>query len=407
MLMVSDLIELAKGMGTPDKLAARAPLRFGERSARMPVVVWNVCRHCNMTCPHCYAAAGPAASERDLSTAEAMAVIDSMADAGIKVVIFSGGEPLLRHDLLELIVHATGRGISAQLSTNGVLIDDAKADALAGAGIRYVGVSIDGIQAFNDSYRGLAHGFDLAIRGLRAAKAAGMRTGMRMTVTQRNADHLGPLVNRAWEIGVQRFYVSHLVYAGRGRSMVGDDLAPEASRALLHGLFGIADRLLEGRVPLRIVTGGNDSDGPLLLLWARDRYGEEASQPVEDLLRMRGGNSAGEGVLCIDHVGKVHPDQFWRGATLGDVRAQPFAEILEHPLRTTLAEREKHLEGSCRSCAFVALCRGSHRERAISHHGSIWADDPACVVPAEKRGTSAAGPAPIDAVPVKAAGGRR
>jgi uncharacterized Fe-S cluster-containing radical SAM superfamily protein len=190
MLPVSDLIEVARRRVAGSELRSRAPSRFGDRGERAPVVVWNVCMHCNMTCPHCYAAAVARPSPTDLDTDEALALIDDLAGCGVRVVIFSGGEPLLRRDLFELLVRARERGIAAQLSTNGVRIDAAVAERLASVGVAYVGVSIDGLAAFNDAYRGLPGGFEAALRGLHCAKRAGMRTGLRMTLTRRNVAQL-------------------------------------------------------------------------------------------------------------------------------------------------------------------------------------------------------------------------
>ncbi|UCE85303.1 MAG: radical SAM protein [Deltaproteobacteria bacterium] len=380
MLPVSDLLEVARGEASSEAVGARARQRFARPGAQAPVVIWNVCMHCNMGCPHCYAAAVSRPSPTDLTTAEGLRLLAELAACGVSVVIFSGGEPLLRPDLFELLARARDLGIAPQLSTNGVFIDDAVAERLACAGVAYVGVSIDGLRAFNDDYRRLEGGYEAALRGLRAAKAAGMRTGLRMTLTSRNADQLDALIDVAEDVAADRFYASHLVYAGRGLKIADEDLSRAQARAALHHLFERAEaRLARGRGP-RIVTGSNDSNGVLLLRWIEARYGPTAARPVEALLLARGGNSAGEKVLNIDHRGRVHPDQFWRRAVLGDVRTQSFESILAHPLRARLANRLDHLEGRCGACASRALCRGSHRERAIARYGELWAPDPSCVM---------------------------
>jgi radical SAM protein with 4Fe4S-binding SPASM domain len=380
MLPVSDLLEIVTTKQSGDVLSSKAPQRFSAVGTASPVIIWNVCGHCNMTCPHCYAVATKDPSPRDLTTEEALRLIDDMAEAGIKIVIFSGGEPLLRHDLLELIQHAKNRGLYPQLSTNGTYITDTVAAELADAGVGYVGISIDGLPSFNDEYRGMEGGHDLALRGLQNAKAAGMKTGLRITLTARNADHLDPMLKAAREVSANRFYVSHLLYSGRGFKMSNEDLGQDKTRALLEGLFESAETLLSEGSPTRIVTGSNDSDGPFLLRWIQERYGVDAAIPVEKLLRERGGNSAGEKILNIDHMGKVHPDQFWRQQTLGNVRKDSFAEILKNPFREELAQRASHLTGRCGECRYIDLCRGSHRERAFAEHGDHWASDPACVL---------------------------
>jgi radical SAM protein with 4Fe4S-binding SPASM domain len=380
MLPVSDLLDVARDGLSEAELRAGAPRRFGEASKVPAVVVWNICMHCNMTCPHCYAAAVSEPSPTDLSHEEALALLDDLAASGLRVLIFSGGEPLLRPDLFELLARARQLGISAQLSTNGVLIDRSVAARLAALDVGYVGVSIDGLRPFNDGYRGLAGGYDAALRGLRLAREAGMRTGLRMTLTQRNADQLEEMVGVAGSVGAERIYISHLLYSGRGFQVAEHDLARAEARAVLWKLFALAEALLlRGEGP-RIVTGGNDSGGVLLLRWIGHRYGEAAAEPVRRLLLERGGNSAGERILNIDSRGRVHPDQFWRSAVLGDVRQQKFAEILEHPLREQLRRRLDHITGRCAQCDQRSLCRGSHRERALARHRDPWASDPSCVM---------------------------
>jgi len=343
-------------------------------------VIWNVCMHCNMSCPHCYAAAVSQPSPADLSREEALGLIDQLAACGVRVVIFSGGEPLLRGDLFDLLAHARERGISPQLSTNGVLIDDDVARRLAERGVGYVGVSIDGLPRFNDAYRGLAGGYAAALEGLRRAKQAGLRTGLRMTITGRNAAQLGEMLDVAAAVEADRFYVSHLVYSGRGYHVSGDDLRRSEARAALRYLFERAAAQLAAGSGPRIVTGSNDSDGPFLLRWVEQRFGAVAAASVRELLLERGGNSAGERILNIDSSGRVHPDQFWRAAVLGDVRKQSFASILEHPLRERLRNRLDHLKGRCAACSERDLCRGSHRERALASQRDAWAADPACVM---------------------------
>ena len=380
MLMVSDLLRAARDPATPAALEQRSPDRYAAPERGVPVVVWNVVGHCNLSCPHCYASASKQPSPADLTPEEGLRLLDDLARTGTKVVIFSGGEPLLRKDLFELIAHARGLGLVPQLSSNGVFIDDAVAARLREVGIQYVGISIDGMRDFNDRYRGLVGGFQRASEGIAASKRAGIKTGLRITLSKVNETELEPLLDHATAIGVDRFYVSHLLYSGRAFRMGDDDLAPAESRAALVRLFERADRQLDSGHGPDLVTGGNDSDGPAILLYVAERWGAAAAERVERLLVLRRGNSAGEKILNIDHLGRVHPDQFWQAAVLGEVRKQPFEEILAHPLRQKLVEWTRHLTGRCGSCRWVELCRGSHRERALAQHRDMWAPDPACVM---------------------------
>ncbi|MFO0552698.1 MAG: radical SAM protein [Polyangiaceae bacterium] len=383
MLMLTDLVRVAARLAPPAALAAESPLRFGARPSRGRgaglVVVWNVCRHCNMTCPHCYVAAGGRPSPGDLDTADALKVIDALADASVSTLIVSGGEPLLREDVFTLLERARERGLSVQLSSNGVLIDAEVARRLGEVGVAYVGVSIDGPAALNDDYRGLEGGFDRAVAALEHVRAAGLRAGLRTTLTRRNHSVLPDMLELARK-KADRFYVSHLVYAGRGLKMMTEDLSRAETRQSLEWLFGESARLVAEGDPLRIVTGGNDSASPLFLHWVEDNYGSEAGSRVRALLQRRGGNSAGEKLLNIDHRGRVHPDQFWQSATLGRLPADRFEDILDHPLLHDLRSREDRLKGRCADCGVRELCRGSHRERAEAAFGDLWAPDPACVL---------------------------
>ncbi|MCC6214121.1 MAG: radical SAM protein [Polyangiaceae bacterium] len=378
--MVTDLLRAARDPAAAQATRARAPQRFSGPARGVPVVVWNVVGHCNLSCPHCYAAASLAPSAHDLRTDEALRLLEQLAETGTQVIIFSGGEPLLRGDLFELIERAVALGLSPQLSTNGTLLDDTTAARLREAGVRYVGVSVDGTRPFNDRYRGMVGAFQRASDGLRAARRAGMRTGLRLTLSRANAEQLEAVLAHATELGVDRFYVSHLVYSGRAARMADADLLPAESRAVLERLFELALGQLGDGVGPEVVTGGNDSDGPALLLWLEARLGREASARAEALLAARGGNSAGEKLLDIDHLGRVHPDQFWQAARLGDVRHTSFAEILRHPLLAQLRDRTRLLTGRCGECRWLELCRGSHRERALAVHHDPWAPDPACVM---------------------------
>jgi Fe-coproporphyrin III synthase len=382
MLCVTDMIEIARLSRAGEGIGASLtpPRRFEPAADRPPVIIWNVCKHCNMTCPHCYAAASQRPAPTDLNTVESLQLIDSLAAAGVKILIFSGGEPLLRDDLFSLLQYAHMAGIAPHLSTNGTLIDSEVAHSLAGSGVRYVGISIDGPRAFNDSYRGLEGGYDAALEGLRCAKEAGLKTGLRMTLIRRNLTHLAEMHAVACSVGADRFYVSHLLYSGRGKALAEEDLSRGQVRDVLYQLFALAEEGLDAGSPTRIVTGSNDSDGPLLLRWIKERYGAEAAAPVRRLLLNRGGNSAGEGVLNIDARGRVHPDQFWTTQTLGDVREQSFKEILSDSLRVELRGRATRLTGRCSGCSYLAMCRGSHRERAEAYTGDRWASDPACVL---------------------------
>ncbi len=375
MLPISDVLEVAMGGRDAGALSTANPARYDMRA---PVIVWNTTNQCNMACPHCYSSAKYKKPKDDLTPEQALQAIDRLAEGGVRILIFSGGEPLLRPDLPDLIAYASERGLACQLSSNGVLLDEKRVQVLKHAGVRYVGVSIDGLAPFNNQYRRYADGFQLALDGLRRVRDAGLKTGVRMTVTKRNEDHLNALIELSDQENFDRFYLSHLLYEGRGAGCAEQDLNQVSCRSLMDSIFLKARLLIEAGSPLRLVTGGNDADGVYLYRHCRGRFGADAAQRVRELLQLRGGNSAGEKVLNIDHRGDVHPDQFWRSLYAGNILESSLDEIRNHPRLRALRNRVQRLKGRCGICRHVNLCRGSHRERALQVHGDMWASDPAC-----------------------------
>ncbi|MFO1171878.1 MAG: radical SAM protein [Hyphomicrobiaceae bacterium] len=195
---------------------AASPYRRDPREVR-PVVIWNLTRRCNLKCRHCYTTSADVEFPGELTSAQAMAVLDDLSTFGIPALILSGGEPLVRHDFFDLAARARElkfRHLS--LSTNGTRLNGETARHVADLGFDYVGISLDGIGATNDWFRGVDGAFAAAIGGIRTCKALGVKTGLRFTMTNDNAHQLRDMVKLCESEGVDKFYLSHLVYAGRG-----------------------------------------------------------------------------------------------------------------------------------------------------------------------------------------------
>ncbi len=381
MLPITSYLEVAGRSRTASDLAAATPDRHAA-SGRPRVVVWNLTRRCNQRCVHCYADATARAADDELGTDACLRILGELAEAGIAAVVFSGGEPLLRRDLCALVRATRELGMAPLLSSNGTLADHDALSELADAGLAYIGVSLDGPPSLNDEIRGQRRGWVRAVRGLTLAREVGLRTGLRMTVTARNADRVPIMFALAERVGAARFYVSHLVQSGRGVQV--EALPPQRTRALLEALFALAREALSAGSSTQIVTGGNGSAGPLLLRWIAEHKDPSAAQAVRDLLTARGGNTSGVSLLAIDERGRVHPDQFWRGALLGDLRTGRLAPVLAHPLRERLARPEQWLWGRCGGCRHLAICGGGSRARAVAAFGDPAAPDPACVLTDEE-----------------------
>lgn len=357
-------------------------------ATRRPVVIWNVGRRCNLHCVHCYSDSENRAYGGELTTDEGRALIDDLAAFEIPVLLLSGGEPLMRPDLLELIAHARSRGLRVTLSTNGTLITPRAAAALRALEVSYVGISLDGIGLTNDMFRGHKGAFDEAMAGFRNCKATGQRVGLRMTLTRRNARDLDRIFDfiEAEEIDRACFY--HLVYSGRGNS--ADELTAADARAAIDIILRRTKDFAERNISKEIFTVDNHADGPYLYLKLRAEDPERADE-VLALLKWNGGglNSSGVGVADIDFLGNVHPDQFWMHHTLGNVRERKFSEIwrdTSDPLLAGLRDRAPLLKGRCGACQWKDVCGGSFRVRADQVFNDPWAEDPGCYLTDEECG---------------------
>jgi len=392
--------QLYAGVATPAD-----PLRYGRRSGRLPahllrfsadrkpVVVWSCSRRCNLRCIHCYADSENQRYEGELSNAEARAMIDDLARFGVPVLLFSGGEPLMRRDVLELAAYAGSLGIRPVISTNGTLITAGKAEEIVAAGVSYVGVSLDGVRETNDYFRGVKGAFELALRGIRNCVAAGQKVGLRLTLTRHNARDLPRIFEliEAEEIDRACFY--HLVYSGRGRGIAGDDLTHEETRAAVDYICERAVEFRRRGIEKDILTVDNHADGVYVYLKLR-REDPERAEEVLQLLRWNGGNRSGVGIGNIDNTGSVHPDQFWWSHSFGNVRERPFSEIwsdLSEPLMAGLRDRGPLLKGRCGGCRFQDICNGNFRVRALAATGDVWAPDPACYLTDEEIGVAGRG----------------
>jgi Fe-coproporphyrin III synthase len=356
---------------------------------KKPVVVWNVTRRCNLRCVHCYSESRDREYGGELNTAEALRLIDGLADFGVPVLLFSGGEPLMRADLFELVAYARAKGIRAVISTNGTLITPAMASRLREAGLSYVGVSIDGIGARHDRFRGVSGSFALSIAGIRACRDAGVKVGLRFTITRDNAADVPAVFRLLEEENIPRICFYHLVYTGRGAALKEHDLDRAATRSLVDRIIDLTADLIKRAPATEVLTVDNHADGVYLYLRLIREQSARASAVLE-LLRMNGGNGSGRSIGCVSWDGAVYPDQFWRHYTLGSVREKPFGEIWtnkEEPLLRGLHDRRGLLKGRCGRCAWQELCNGNFRVRAEAACGDVWAEDPACYLTEEEIST--------------------
>ncbi len=351
-----------------------------KRNPPGPVVIWNLVRRCNLTCKHCYSISADVDFPGELSTQQVFEVMDDLKAFKVPVLILSGGEPLLRPDILELSHHAKKMGFYVALSTNGTLIDESNIKALAEVGYDYLGISIDGIRETHDQFRQKKGAFDASFKGLQLCREAGIKVGVRFSITQDNAPELPLLLKLMDEQGVDKFYLSHLNYGGRGNRHRGHDAIHQITREALDLMFDACWKDVEAGRHREYVTGNNDADGVYFLHWVK-RHFPERYDHMRAKLSQWGGNSSGVNVANIDNLGNVHPDTFWWNYTLGNVRKRPFSEIWQDtsdPLMAGFKAESRPLRGRCGACGFKDVCGGNTRVRAFQTTGDPWWEDPAC-----------------------------
>jgi 12,18-didecarboxysiroheme deacetylase len=375
-------------------------LRYGEDSARLPshllqfskdkkpVVVWNVTRRCNLRCVHCYSSSKNIEYTGELDTKEGKALIADLAQFGSPVVLLSGGEPLIRPDLEELARFAVDKGMRVVISTNGTLITEKKAAAFREIGLSYAGISLDGIGATHDKFRGEKGAFDAAVRGMRTCREFGIKVGIRFTLNRRNYQEVPAVFDFIESEGIPRACFYHLVYSGRGSKLMKEDLDHEETRRTVDLIMDRTRDLFKRGHQKEILTVDNHADGPYIYLRLLKEDPERAAEVLK-LLKMNRGNSTGVGIGCVSWDGEVHADQFWRNHSFGNVRKRPFSEIwmdTSNDLMAGLKDRKPRLKGRCAACKWLDVCGGNFRARAEAATGDPWAPDPACYLSDEEIG---------------------
>ncbi len=350
------------------------------RTPKAPVVIWNLIRRCNLTCRHCYSTSADIDFPGELTTEQAKSVIDDLAGYSVPALILSGGEPLLRHDIFELTQYAKSKHLYVGLSSNGTLITENNIKQIKAAGYNYVGISIDGNRENHDYFRRRQGGFDDAMRGLSLCSQNDIKVGLRFTLTKDNFADLEDIIDTLREFNVDKFYLSHLNYSGRGRTNRRDDAHHKMTRTAIDLLFENCLKDLTAGINREYVTGNNDADGVYFYHWVKKRFPEQA-ETIKRRLVAWGGNSTGKFIANIDNIGNVHPDTFWWNYSIGNVKDKPFSQIWQQtddPLIHKFRQSPRELKGRCGNCSYSSICNGNTRVRAYVSSGDPMGEDPGC-----------------------------
>ncbi|MHB1651938.1 MAG: putative heme d1 biosynthesis radical SAM protein NirJ1 [Desulfitobacteriaceae bacterium] len=353
-----------------------------------PVVVWNSTRTCNLKCVHCYMDSDAKKYQGELTTGEAKQFIDDLADFRVPVLLFSGGEPLIRPDFFELAEYAIGKGIRVTLSTNGTLITPEVAQQFKKIGVGYVGISLDGLREVNDKFRGKEGAFAATMQGIKNCVAVGQRVGLRFTINRHNLEELDKIFQFIEDENIDRVCFYHLVYSGRGNQMMAEDVSPSESRQAMDTIIRWTRDFEERGLKKEILTVDNHCDGVYIYVQALQEDPARAER-INSLIGMNGGNRSGIAFAEVDPFGYVHPDQFTQHHTFGNVREREFGDIwtdLSHPILAGLKNRKPLLKGRCSECQYLNMCNGNFRTRAEAVTGDFWESDPSCYLTDEEIG---------------------
>lgn len=392
MISVTKLLFQTEYFGDTLRYNKHSPgARHGVTSGAGPVVVWNSTKTCNLLCRHCYMNSNAEKFSGELTTEEAKKFIDDLAEFKVPVLIFSGGEPLIRPDFFELAEYTASKGIRPTISTNGTLITLEVAERLKKIGVGYVGISLDGLRDVNDKFRGKAGAFDAAMKGIQNCVKAGQRVGLRFTINKHNLKELDNIFNFIEEENINRVCFYHLVYSGRGNQMMDEDVSPEESRQAMDIIIRRTRDFEERGLSKEILTVDNHCDGVYMYLKALANKEYEQAEKIKALISLNGGNRSGIAFAAVDPLGFVHPDQFTQSYTFGNVRERKFGDIwtdTSQPILAGLKNRKPLLKGRCAACQYLSICNGNFRTRAEAITGDFWESDPACYLTDEEIGVN-------------------
>ena len=323
------------------------------------IVSWNTTNACNMYCDHCYRDAGCKAEE-ELSTAEAKTLLEQIARAGFKIMIFSGGEPLMRPDIVELVAYAASLGLRPVFGTNGTLITLEMAQKLKAAGAMGMGISLDSMdREKHNAFRKFPGAWEGAVQGMRNCRAAGLPFQIHTTVMERNNHELEALTDFAVAEGAVAHHFFFLVPTGRAKTIEAESLRAEAYEDTLT----------------RIMKKQQEVDIELKPTCAPQFLRIAAQMGMKT--RFRRGCLAGMAYCIISPRGKVQPCAYLN-MELGDVRQTPFDEIWKN---SEVLNKLRTLEysGGCGSCEYKRACGGCRARAAYYHEGDYMAEEPWCL----------------------------
>jgi radical SAM protein len=335
------------------------------------LVIWETTQACDLTCVHCRASAQPGRHPDELTTAEGFRLLDEVKRFGERekttpLMVFTGGDPIKRPDLFELIRYSVKLGLRTNVSPSATpLLTPNTIQAFKGAGVARMAISVDGWDAAShDAFRGIPGTFDRAIQALRTAQAVGLETQFQTTVTRLNMGHLGEIAKIAEDVGAKMWSLFFLIVTGRARRE--DDLSAEEYEQAFEAIWSAAKRL-----PFDVKT----TEAMHYRRFVARKLREEKVDRSHPLWRTAGVSDA-KGFVFISHVGDIYPSGFLP-LLGGNVRTESLVDVYRNSTLFQVLRDADLREGKCGCCEYRNLCGGS-RARAYAMTGNFLAEDPRC-----------------------------
>lgn len=346
-------------------------------------VVWNITYNCNLRCKHCYSEAG-GFNYHEMSTEEAKGCIDKLANWGVVIIAFSGGEPLVRRDILELVRHSTGYGIYTAIATNGVLLTKERCKELRSAGVEYLQISLDGATPeTHDTFRGVPGMFDRTVQGIKNAVAEGFFVNVATTVTHHNLAEVPKIIDLCESLGVKWFMMYNFIPTGRGRFIINNDLSPSEREDLLKFLW---ERLKNSKVSLlstapQFARVALQTEGASCSKIPTHFLNSDLPDRLKSLSDFIGGCGAGRFYIALNPNGDITPCVFFP-MVVGNIFRDDLEELWADLKAFTELRRRDSLKEHCGVCEYRYVCGGC-RARAYCYFGDYSSPDPGCVLNSE------------------------
>lgn len=371
-----------------------------DKPNRIPyMVVWNFTNMCNLNCKHCYQDAKAFGTPDELTLEEKINFVDTMEDAGVKVPMISGGEPLIHPDYFTVLDYMVSKGMHVATATNGTMLTKDFAAKLKEHGLAYIEISLDSVDPEkHDEFRGAKGSWKKTVKGIKNCVEAGIFTAVATVFTKETIDEVDAMLDLAAELGAQRFIHFNFVPTGRGKEYAENDLSPEEREMVLSKLFKRRRTIglevlstapqygracLEGSLGkylesdrLYVETKAQKSEQ--FYVQSPTHYNTMSDKQQEVPLESLQGCGAGRQFVCIQPNGDISPCMFIKSWIEGNIREEPFWDIWERFATYPCFTDRDALEDNCGSCQFRYLCGGC-RARAINYIGEPMAADSGCI----------------------------